>query len=322
MDVTTTGVTNNAYGPTMNMGIAGAGTTDTTLTGGAGAGAGAGDAGAGAGGAGDAGAGAGAGAGALDPSQSTLSANFAPYIYDMLLKGQTAANLPFQPFTGQRFAFGAQDPETGQYSAGYSPLETRGLDFLKDLGQYGPDAFKGGLGEIGNIASFMSPYQQDVIDIEKREAQKAGDIAKRNLASKFLTPGGAGAFGGSRYAIESGMLERDLQQNLADIQTKGLQAAYDRATKERQYATEQGMEGLGAVLEGGRRERAIEQSPLDFGYSQWLESVRRPAEQAKEMQGLLAGLPLQAPEYQPEQSAIAAALQGLIGALGLGKLVG
>ncbi len=308
MDVTTTGVTNNAYGPTMNMGIAGAGagTTDTTLTGGAGG----------------AGAGIGTGVGTLDPSQSTLSANFAPYIYDMLLKGQTAANLPFQPYTGQRFAFGTKDDETGQYSAGYSPLESRGLGFLKDLGQYGPDAFKGGLGEIGNITSFMSPYQQGVIDIERRKAQEAGDIAKRNLASKFTTTGGAGSFGGSRYAIESGMLERDLQQNLADIQTRGLQAAYDRATKERQYATEQGMKGLEAVLEGGQRERAIAQSPLDFGYSQWLESVRRPAEQAKEMQGLLAGLPLQAPEYQPEQSAIAAALQGLIGALGLGKLVG
>ena len=42
MDVTTTGVTNNAYGPTMNMGIAGAGTTTTAQKGRGGAGAGAG----------------------------------------------------------------------------------------------------------------------------------------------------------------------------------------------------------------------------------------------------------------------------------------
>ncbi len=40
----------------------------------------------------------------IDPSQSTLSPNFAPYVYDYLSRGQAAANLPFQPFTGQRFA--------------------------------------------------------------------------------------------------------------------------------------------------------------------------------------------------------------------------
>lgn len=40
----------------------------------------------------------------LNPSQSTLSPNFAPYVYDMLSKGQAAAGLPFQPYTGERFA--------------------------------------------------------------------------------------------------------------------------------------------------------------------------------------------------------------------------
>ncbi len=40
----------------------------------------------------------------IDPSQSTLSPNFAPYVYNYLSMGEAAARQPFQPFTGQRFA--------------------------------------------------------------------------------------------------------------------------------------------------------------------------------------------------------------------------
>jgi len=290
---------NRDYGISIATGAAGgagAGTTDTTVTGGT--------------------------ARVLDPSQSTLSPNFDSYIYDMLAKGQAAANLPFQNFTGQRFAFGAVNPATGMYEAGYSPLEKRGLDRMKDLGQYGPGAFQGGLGQIGNIESFMSPYRQAVTDIELRKAREAGELAKRDLAAKFTTQGGAGAFGGSRYAIESGLADRSLQDRLSDIQARGLQTAYDKATDERRYATEQGMKGLGQVMEGGQLERRLAQEPLDFGYSEWLKSVDRPKQQAREMQDLLAGLPLQATAYQPEQSALVAALQGLLAASGLAKVVG
>ena len=40
----------------------------------------------------------------LDPSQSTLSANFAPYVNQMLEMGMGAATQPYQPYTGDRFA--------------------------------------------------------------------------------------------------------------------------------------------------------------------------------------------------------------------------
>ncbi len=40
----------------------------------------------------------------LDPSQSTLSANFAPYVNQMLSMGAGAAMQPYQPYTGERFA--------------------------------------------------------------------------------------------------------------------------------------------------------------------------------------------------------------------------
>ena len=388
------------------------GSTDTTLTGGAG-GAETGT-----------GTGTGTGAGTLDPSQSTLSANFAPYIYDMLLKGQTAADLPFQAFTGQRFAYGVKDPITGQYSAGYAPLEreyfntvsglqapsmTEATNLAKTATQglgayasgtfdnqftapeaYSPTIFNTGLGAVGAVQDYMNPYLSGVSDIEAREARREADISRQAEQARLAQ---AGAYGGSRQAIMEAERQRNLGTQIGDIRAKGLQAAFDRAIKQRleeaelgltaqrdteasrRFGATQGMTaaqerarygmdalkareesrqfgarygldaaareldaartlgdieaaqfglGLKAAQEqaaAGKEQRAIAQSPLDFGYQQWLESVRRPAEQAKEMQGLLAGLPLQAPAYQPEQSAIAAALQGLIGALGFSELI-
>jgi hypothetical protein len=82
------------------------------------------------------------------------------------------------------------------------------------------------------------------------------------------------------------------------------------------------MKGLGQVMEGGQLERRLAQEPLDFGYSEWLKSVDRPKQQAKEMQDLLGNLPLEATPYQPEQSAIMALLQGLLGASGFAKIIG
>jgi hypothetical protein len=51
----------------------------------------------------------------IDPSQSTLSPNFAPYVYNYLSMGEAAAKQPFQPFTGQRFA-GPSNLQTQAFS--------------------------------------------------------------------------------------------------------------------------------------------------------------------------------------------------------------
>jgi hypothetical protein len=403
-DVTTTGgMTGNYFQPMTNTVAAGtagtAGTTDTTTTGGT--------------------------ANVLDPSQSTLSPNFAQYVYDMLTKGQTAANLPYQNFTGQRFAFGTVNPATGMYEAGYSPLETDAFAGLKALGDYDPTEFSSGytapklsdptqfgnqftapgaynptqfttgLGALGSIQDYMSPYQSAVTDVEAREARRQADISRTAEQARLAQ---AGAFGGSRQAIMEAERQRNLGTQIGDITSKGLQGAYDRAVKQRfeeaglnldaqrateaskQFAATQGMTaaqlaaqyglsakqaeeaarqfqaqqnarsaefsatqgleaqrlgesakqfganyGLGALrdqLAAGAEQRRIAQEPLDFGYSEWLKSVDRPKQQAREMQDLLAGLPLQATAYQPEQSALVAALQGLLAASGLAKVVG
>jgi hypothetical protein len=175
----------------------------------------------------------------IPASQSTLSPNFSPFVYDMLAKGQAAANLPFQAFTGTRFA-------------GPSDLQKQAFEGLKSLtlpGQYQtatdyakqvfdkaagmsftPTTFDTGLGSLKSVEEYMSPYQSAVTDITAREMRRQADVAREQEQSRLAQ---AGAYGGSRQAIMEAERQRNLQQQLEDVTTKGLQSAYDRAVNQR-----------------------------------------------------------------------------------------
>jgi hypothetical protein len=272
---------------------------------------------------------------AIDPSQSTLSPNFAPYVYGMLGKGWEAANMPFMPFMGQRFAYGEMDPTTGQYSAGYSPLEAQAFKGLGALGTYDPTKFDTGLGPLGSVQDYMNPYLSSVSDIEAREARREADIGRQSEQARLAQ---AGAYGGSRQAIMEAERQRNLGTQIGDIRSKGLQAAFDRAQKQRldeaglglegqrlgeasrQFGAQQDQRVLADQLAGGREERRIAQEPLDFGYQQFQESMRYPRDQASYMSSLLQGLPLRSTGYVPGtegQSAATAAIGGGLGAYGM-----
>lgn len=240
----------------------------------------------------------------LDPSQSSLSANFAPYVYDMLGKAQGLASLPYQPYTDDRFA-------------GPSDLQQRGFSAFQNMGAYGPGAFQGGLGSIGSMQDFMSPYMQGVVDVQKQAAQREADINKQKLASKYLTPGGAGAFGGSRYAIETSEADRALNDRLAAIQATGSQAAWDQASRERQFATTQGLQGLNALLQAGGTQQQLNQQPYDFSFQQWQDAQKFPYQNLSFMSSMLQGMPLQAPRYDSGASPFTDAMMGGIGGLAL-----
>ena len=89
--------------------------------------------------------------------------------------------------------------------------------------------------DTGTAASYMSPYMQNVVDIQQREAQRQADIAgaqQQGAATK------AGAFGGGRDAIMRAEAARNLALQKGDIQAQGQQAAYQQA--QQQFNAEQG----------------------------------------------------------------------------------
>lgn len=299
----------------------------------------------------------------IDPSQSTLSPNFAQYVYNMLGKGERAANLQYQPFTGQRFA----GPSALQQQAftGLGGLQTpsqfgTATQLATQAGQAAPafqaGQFSTGLGPVGSVQDYMSPYTQGVINQQTQEAIRQADIARGSRQARFAQ---AGAFGGSRQAIEEAEANRNLQQQLGGITATGMQSAYDRALQQRQqeaqlglqaqqygeqsrqYGAGLGLQGLGqqlqaaqtlgqlgqqqfgaglqglqAQLGAGETQRGIAQQPLDFGYQQFRESTQYPMQQASFMHSLLGYMPLTANAYNPGSSMAGGMLQG--GAMGAG----
>lgn len=89
--------------------------------------------------------------------------------------------------------------------------------------------------DLGTASKYMSPYMQNVVDIQQREAQRQADIAGTQRGAQAAQ---AGAFGGSRQAIMNAEAARNLAQQKGDITAKGQQDAYQQAMQ--QFNAEQG----------------------------------------------------------------------------------
>ena len=141
----------------------------------------------------------------------------------------------YDPYTGQTIApLTAEEQQAMAGIAGLAgtttPLLQEGLQTYRQ----GAEKFTGDTAQ-----QYMSPYQQAVTDIEKREAQRnfEGNILPRLEAQAV----GAGAMSGlgSRAGVEMAEAQRNQSQLLADIQAKGQQKAFQDARQgfEQQKAT-------------------------------------------------------------------------------------
>jgi len=90
--------------------------------------------------------------------------------------------------------------------------------------------------DAGTAQQYMSPYMQNVVDIQKRESMR--DYAKQ-LNQLKSQAAGAKAYGGSRLAIEQAEAARNQAQRLGDIEAQGLQQAYQSGMG--QFSAEQGL---------------------------------------------------------------------------------
>lgn len=86
----------------------------------------------------------------------------------------------------------------------------------------------------GMSEAYMSPYMQDVVEQQQKEAIRQSGIAGTQLAGQATQ---AGAFGGSRYGLMEAERQRNLGTQLGQIQAGGLQAAFQQA--QQQFNAEQ-----------------------------------------------------------------------------------
>lgn len=76
---------------------------------------------------------------------------------------------------------------------------------------------------------YMSPYFQNVLDVQKRRAQ---EDAQQTQLMQNLGAARQGTYGGSRQLIAGLGRERDLGRLMSDIQAKGQQSAYENAQQQ------------------------------------------------------------------------------------------
>jgi hypothetical protein len=217
-----------------------------------------------------------------------------------LLRAAETAFEPYQAYQGPRQAL--SDPD--QIAARQGIIDTSGI-----ASPFFTEAFnqsKLGSTQLAgtDIRPYMSPFQQAVTDIALRETRRQGDIQRNQLDSQATK---AGAFGGSRAALQQAEAERNIQQNLADIQATGSQQAYNSALAQLGFdrdvaaraAPQMGVLGTGlqTVTTSGLKEaelasernRAERQGALDIAYQDFLTQRQYPMAQASGLQSLLTG---------------------------------
>jgi hypothetical protein len=184
-------------------------------------------------------------------------------------------------------------------------------------------------------AAYMSPYQQAVVDVEKREASRYFPQQMQQIGAQAA---GAGGYGGSRQAILEAETLRNQAQQLADIQTRGSQRAFEDARKafgeqlgrERGVASslaqlgqtvpQQAMAELSALAGVGEAQRGMTQAGLDIARQEYERQLNFPYEALGQYQSTVYQMPLQGfSRYQPV--AKPSATQNLAGVLGaVGKI--
>ena len=208
-------------------------------------------------------------------------------------------------------------PQLGMASGLLGTATGRALDT-----QYNPYA----TGQFGAQAGqYMDPYMQNVVGIQQREAQRQADIAGTQRGAQAVK---AGAFGGSRQAIENAEAARNLAMQQGDIQARGLQDAYGRGQAQfnteqqlreqsRQYGAGLGLQGLQAAMSGagqlgqlgqqqfgqqkdilglqnqfGGQQQAQEQALINARSQDFSAAQRYPYQQLEFMSNILRGTPM------------------------------
>jgi hypothetical protein len=170
-----------------------------------------------------------------------------------------------------------------------------------------------GLGALGSMLSpemtgqYMSPYMQNVVDVNKAEALRD---AQKSLVGQNLQAARQGTYGGARQLLAQSEADRNLQTKLGQIQAQGMQSAFDAAQKA-QLGSAAAYGTLGDVLTRsgtaqqasdidrlktmgayGDLQRAYEQQGIDARYQDFLTRIGYPQQQLGSMADILRGVPI------------------------------
>ena len=264
-----------------------------------------------------------------------------PYAKSALEKGAALSEKPYQAYEAPRIAgFSPLQQQAQQQAAGMKTsaatgagIDVAGMAALQGLNQdYQGGQFEGGRFGGQQAAQYMSPFIQEALAPQLREAQRSSDILGQQNAARAV---GQGAFGGSRSALVEAERQRNLGMQMGDIRAKGLQDAYTQAANQfnadqarsiqaqqlgeqsRQFGANLGLQGLNTALQGagqlgalggqqfqqgmdinklqsayGGQQQALRQQGLTQAYEDFQNEQNYPYKQLGFMSDLIRGLPL------------------------------
>ncbi len=269
----------------------------------------------------------GGGGGGGPQTSTTNTSNLPEYAQPYFERGMERAEALSQegyiPYTGQRIeGYSPQQQQLFQQTYGLQrpgeltgASQATGAATLGALGtQYGPTQFDRATAEkfgTSQMQEYMSPYQQGVTDIAKRQA--ALDAMKIQQATN-LGAARQGTYGGARQLLGQTEREKALGQQLSDIQVKGLQSSFENAQAQferdqarrmqaqqygleaqrgeeqsRQFGANLGLQGLQTALTGagqlGQLGKDIQTTDLAR-----LQAQKREGQSAKLFENLVQGL--------------------------------
>jgi len=190
-------------------------------------------------------------------TQTTIPEYAKPYVENLLGKAEALTDVdktPYEIYGGDRIALQSQQQKDiakgildqtapGQFTTGTNLASNAGLAAASAGSDYATRATS-----AAEQAKYMSPYMQNVVDIQKQEAIRD---AQKGILAQDLAAGRQGSFGGSRQLLAKLERERNLGDQLAKIQAAGSQSAYDQAIKSMQFGTQAGLQGAQAASQAG-----------------------------------------------------------------------
>lgn len=227
----------------------------------------------------------GGGGGGGSPTQTVTNYNAvsgyaAPYVENML--GATQGLLYNTDAEGKPTGLKGYEAFPGQRTADFTDMQNQAFGSAGNLGVMGQTqqasnlAGQAGIGALGMqydpmmartqnfggraAQQYMSPYLQEALAPQLREAQRSSDILGQQNAARAV---GQGAFGGSRQALVEAERQRNLGMQQGDILAKGYQDAFTNA--QQQFNTDQAR---------GLQAQQLNQGQQQFGANLGLQGLQ------------------------------------------------
>ena len=268
-------------------------------------------------------------------TSSSLSPWAGDYVTNYLGKGQALAEAPYQTYGGPLTA-GASNLQQQAFAgagalaqAGYTPknfetqYSTPGVgtatqftnQYQAPAGLTGsptqftnqfqmPQAYNAAEFTTGNFGNqeaqqYMNPYLQSSLNPQLEAMRREADIQRVARAGKMAQ---AGAFGGSRQAVEDALGTESLQRQQAQTIGTGYNTAYQQGMAQfnadqarqlqaqqgteqsRQYGASQGLSAAQAAAQYGQSAQAAQEQARQFGLGQLLSSAQTGAQYGQSAQ--------------------------------------